>query len=253
MVRLRVREGGFVTLRRLHAPMLPEQGGRVMLTESVSRHVHVLRLRVGDVVELFDGRGRTSAARIESIAEHITCVAEPPMTAEEVSTAIVLVLAIPKGATLDHCVRMATELGVARIALFQAERSIPRWDAKRATSRLQRLTRIAAEASAQSERADIPRVEGPQSLAAWLDTIPAAARRVVFGARATEPLELAGAAEQLWCAVGAEGGFSDTELDTFNRAGFALASLGPRVLRVDTAVAAALSLVQDRLRPPQPR
>jgi 16S rRNA (uracil1498-N3)-methyltransferase len=213
----------------------------------------VLRLRVGDVVELFDGRGRTSAASIESITERTTCVAQPPTTAEAPSTAIVLLLAIPKGATLDQCVRMATELGVARIALFQAERSVPRWDSKRAASRIDRLTRIAAEASSQSERADIPRIEGPKSLASWLDTIPAAASRVVFGARATEPLELTGAAQQVWCAIGAEGGFSEAELDTFARAGFAVVSLGPRVLRVDTAVAAGLSLVQNHLRPAQAR
>jgi 16S rRNA (uracil1498-N3)-methyltransferase len=142
---------------------------------------------------------------------------------------------------------MATELGVDEIALMQAERSVPRWDEPRARSRIDRLTRIAAEASAQCERSDIPVIRGPRTLAGWLDVIPSAAFRVVFGARAEEKLTLAQTPEQVWCAIGPEGGFSDEELAAFEAAGFMAASLGRRILRVDTAVSAALTVVQDRL------
>lgn len=242
-----------MTVRRLHAPELPDRGGRITLTESVSRHARVLRLHVGDVVELFDGRGRVSAARIESIAERVTCRAEPPADAELQAIAVVLLLAIPKGRVLESCVRMATELGVGRIALLEAERSVPTWGPTRAASRLERLARIAAEAAAQCERADVPSVEGPKSQAAWLDSVPRDASRVVFGARAVAPLRLRGTDRQVWCAVGPEGGFTDAELDGFAHAGFVVASLGPTILRVDTAVASALTLVQDHLRRSQAR
>lgn len=242
-----------MTVRRLYAPNLPEQGGMVTLEEGASRHVRVLRLRVGEEVELFDGLGRVAAARVESIGGEVTCRADEATVAEPRHTRVVLMLAIPKGSTLDDCVRMATELGVHEVALMQADRSVPRWDVERTRSRIERLTRIAAEASAQCERADIPIIHGPKSCAEHLAELPTGVFGVVFGARATEALLIDETPEQVWCAVGPEGGFSDAELASLQAAGFTAASLGKSILRVDTAVAAALTVVQDRLRPLQPR
>jgi 16S rRNA (uracil1498-N3)-methyltransferase len=237
-----------VTVRRLHVASLPEDGGLVRLAESPSQHARVLRLRAGDEVQLFDGRGRVAAARVESIGDEVVCRAAPPTTSEAPGTRVVLMLGIPKGSKLDECVRMATELGVDEVALLQAERSVPRWDRKRALSRLDRLTRIAAEAAAQCERADIPIIGEPKSCEDYLAAIPANARGVVFGARARDALAIDETPEQVWCAIGPEGGFSDAELEAFQAAGFSVASLGRLVLRVDTAVTAALTIVQDRLR-----
>ena len=76
---------------------------------------------------------------------------------------------------------------------------------------------------------------------------------VVFGARTEGLLSITETPEQVWCAVGPEGGFSDGELDALTNAGFVAASLGRTILRVDTAVAAALTVVQDRLASLQPR
>ena len=242
-----------MTLRRLHAPSLPEAGGAVELEEGASRHVRVLRLRPGDHVELFDGKGSLAPAVIRELEGRVVCDAEPPSTAPARNARVVLVLGIPKGSTLDDCVRMATELGVDEIALMQAERSVPRWDAPRAAQRLERLTRVAAEAAAQCERADLPLIQAPRSCAGWLDARPPEAQGVIFGARASGALSFGGTPEQVWCAVGPEGGFSPGELQAFQAAGFVLASLGPTVLRVDTAVAAALTVVQDRLAGAQAR
>jgi len=236
-----------MTVRRLHAPSLPDEGGVLTLSEGAARHARVLRLRPGDEVELFDGAGRAALGRVRSIGETVVCEASPAQSTGGASTRVVLLLAIPKGSKLDDCVRMATELGADEIALVQAERSVPRWDEPRTRSRMDRLTRIAAEASAQCERADIPVIRGPRTLAGWLDVIPSAAFRVVFGARAQGKLALAQTPEQVWCAIGPEGGFSDAELRAFESAGFMVASLGRRILRVDTAVSAALAVVQDRL------
>lgn len=236
-----------MTVRRLYVSELPEQGGTLTLHESPSRHVRVLRLREGDEVELFDGRGRTAAARIESMGEAVICRSAPPRRTEARRTRVVLMLAVSKGSTLDDCVRMATELGVDEVALVVAERSVPRWDASRARSRIDRLGRIATEAAAQCERADLPLIHDPRPLREWLDAVPSTARGVVFAARAGGRVVFSAAPEQVWCAVGPEGGFADAELDAFDAAGFAVASLGPWILRVDTAVAAALTLIQDRM------
>ena len=236
-----------MTVRRLYVPNLPEAGGVLTLDESGARHARVLRLRPGDAVELFDGAGRSAQARMLSVGDVVECEASPTSAAEDAHTRVVLLLAIPKGSKLDDCVRMATELGVAAIALVQAERSVPRWDQDRARSRVDRLTRIAAEAAAQCERADIPIIDGPKPCAEWLRIVPPGVHGVVFGARAEGSFTLSETPEQVWCAIGPEGGFTDAELGAFDAAGFDLASLGRWILRVDTAVSAALTLVQDRL------
>lgn len=236
-----------MTVRRLYAEELPGEGGQVILGESASRHVRVLRLGARDAVVLFDGKGTTAAARIESVDEQVTCQAEPPVPSATSRARLVLMLAVPKGAKLDDCVRMATELGADEIALMQSERTVPRWDSERGRSRLDRLTRIAIEAAAQCERDDLPILHAPRTCAAWLKDVPSEAQGVLFGARAHGALTMDRIPAQLWCAVGPEGGFTDEEIALFQRGGFSLASLGTRVLRVETAVPAALAIATDRL------
>lgn len=236
-----------MTVRRLYAPELPDEGGALVLGEASSRHVRVLRLRPGDPVVLFDGKGRAATARLESVSPEVLCQAEPAVASETSRARIVLLLAIPKGSKLDDCVRMATELGVDEIALMQTERTVPRWDRERARSRVERLTRIAGEAAAQCERDDIPIVHAPRPLSSWLEEMPQDARGVLFAARALGALALEGSPEPVWCALGPEGGFSGEEIAIFERTGFSVASLGSRVLRVETAVPAALAIIGDRL------
>jgi len=236
-----------MSARRLYAPNLPDQGGPVTLGESPSRHVRVLRLRPGDSVLLFDGAGRVASARVESVGDEVLCEAEAAFATETRRARLVLMLGIPKGSKLDDCVRMATELEVDELALMQTERSVPRWDTERARSRIDRLTRIASEAATQCERNDVPLVHLPRPCETWLEEMPVGATGVLFGARTDAALELGGSPEQVWCAVGPEGGFTPDEVAGFERAGFALASLGTSILRVETAVPAALAIVRDRL------
>ena len=242
-----------MTLRRFRVPGLPEEGGEVALGVTESRHVRVLRLRPGDSVELFDGLGYVSSATVESVGETVVCRAGAPTKDLVRRPRIVLMLAPPKGSKLEDCIRMATELGVDEVALVLTERTVPRWDSARAAARVERLTRVAAEASTQCERSDVPVIQGPMPLGAWLEAVPEDAHRVVFGARARVPYELDETPEQVWCAIGPEGGFSDAELSSFVEAGFTVATLGASVLRVETAVAAALAVIQDRILRLQPR
>jgi 16S rRNA (uracil1498-N3)-methyltransferase len=107
-----------MTVRRLYVPDLPEAGGPVTLAEAPSRHVRVLRLRAGDEVVLFDGKGHAAPARLESIGDAVVCQAELPRTGETSRARVVLLLAVPKGSKLDDCVRMATELGVDEVGLM---------------------------------------------------------------------------------------------------------------------------------------
>lgn len=238
---------GAMTGRRLYAPDLPEEGGLLVLPEASSRHVHVLRLRAGQEVVLFDGKGRAAVARLESLTDEVVCRAEAATASEASRARIVLMLAVPKGSKLDDCVRMATELGADEVVLMQTERTIPRWDAERARTRVDRLTRIASEAAAQCERDDIPILHAPRPCSACLADMPSGARGVLFGARAHGSVALERGPGQIWCALGPEGGFTDDEIALFEQSGFSLASLGTRVLRIETAVPAALAIIGDRL------
>jgi 16S rRNA (uracil1498-N3)-methyltransferase len=238
-----------MTVRRLFVAQLPPEGGALTLPEASAHHLRVLRIREGDSLILFDGRGGVASAEVRALGPRsVVCEVEPPAQHEPARTRVVLMLAVPKGAKLDECVRMATELGVDEVALMRTERTVPRWDQARASSRVERLTRIASEAAAQCERSEVPWVHPPRSCREWLDSLPAAATGVVFGARAQGQLGiLDGSAEQVWCAIGPEGGFTDAEMADFLAKGFSVVSLGPWVLRVDTAVAAGLTLVHDRM------
>ena len=238
-----------MTERRLYAPSLPDSGGTVTLPDGPSRHVRVLRLRVGDEVVLFDGRGREASARIRAIGdEEVVCESALSREATPRRTRLVLMLAVPKGSKVDDCVRMATELGVDEVALLQTERTVPRWDQERARLRIDRLGRIASEAAAQSERSDVPIIHPPKTCRAWLDQVPASALGVVFGARTGVRFDALDALpEQIWCAIGPEGGFTDTELEAFRGAGFTIVGLGDLILRVETAVPAAMALIRDRV------
>ncbi len=238
-----------MTERRLYASSLPEDGGVVVLSEAPSRHVRVLRLKVGDEVVLFDGHGREARARIRTIGEaEVVCQAEPPDQARPRRARLVLMLAVPKGSKIGDCVRMATELGVDEVALMRTERTVPRWDSDRVKSRVARLTRIASEAAAQSERSDVPVIHSPKPCDAWLEQVPVGALKVVFGARAGGRFgALTELPEQIWCAIGPEGGFTDAELKAFRGAGFHIVSLGDLVLRVETAVPVVMALMRDRV------
>ena len=115
-----------MTVRRLYVPDLPKGGGVVTLAEAPSRHVRVLRLRTGDQVVLFDGKGRAASARLGAVGDQVVCQVEKPTASETRRARVILMLAIPKGSKLDDCVRMATELGVDEVALMHTERTVPR-------------------------------------------------------------------------------------------------------------------------------
>jgi 16S rRNA (uracil1498-N3)-methyltransferase len=137
-------------------------------------------------------------------------------------------VAPPKGDRLEWLVQKCTEVGVARLVLVDAERSVVRWDPDRAAKQLDRLRRIAAEAAMQSRRTWLPEVVGPR---------PAA--EVLPDAAVAEPGGRPVAARDSCIAVGPEGGWSAAEVA---RAGDRV-SLGPNVLRVETAAVVAVTLM----------
>lgn len=215
----------------------------------------VLRLRVGDAVVLLDGQGRLCEAtvcRIDASQAELQCQAA--LHAPPVPTQLTLYCGLLKGDKQDFVTQKATELGVHRLVPVACQRSVPQLHEDRAERRQQRWTKIAQAAAQQSRRADIPEVTGPLSFAAALADsaqVSSALRLLLFEGSAP-PLhsvihQQSQAVAQLHLLIGPEGGFAPAELAAATEAGFVPVSLGPRILRAETAVVASLAVVQYAL------
>lgn len=235
--------------RRLYAKTIPAPGARLELDPDAARHARVLRLRPGDRVVLFDGRGTECDARLDALAASAcTCTVERLHPRRDDAARVVLVQALPKGSKLEEIVRAATEAGVTSIHLAVAERSIARPDEDRARARVDRLAKIATEAARQSERGDVPTIVPPAPLLDVAARAPATAARLVLSPRAGAPWAdaLAGH-DEVWLAVGPEGGLSEGEEDALVAAGWSRARIAVPILRVETAAPLAVALTLDRI------
>ncbi len=183
----------------------------------------VLRLRDGAVVTVTDGAGRWRTCRWAGSLQP-----DGDVNVERRPTEVTVAVAPPKGDRLDWLVQKVTEVGVTRLVLLVAERSVVRWDADRAERQVDRLRRIAAEAAMQSRRVWLPELCGP---------VPAA--DVLGSSAVAEPGGRPIGSGDRSIAIGPEGGWAPDEL--------ALAadrvSLGANVLRVETAAVVAATLI----------
>lgn len=211
--------------------------------------LEVLRLRAGDPVEVFDGRGTRLQARIVAADRRGARLAigarlpGPPPSPLRAT----LVQGIAQGDRMDLVIEKACELGAERIVPVFTERGMVRLDAARAARRHAHWQRVAEAACMQSGRDALPVIEAPLALAAWLDEAPRAdALRLLLSPGATVPLTGAGidAGRPVEILVGPESGLSGAEEERAAAAGFAPIRLGARTLRTETAGLAALAALQ---------
>lgn len=238
--------------RRLFVPDLAlrtAESGDLSLSSEAAKHAQVLRLVAGAEIELFDGQGHTCAARIVSVSRvGVTCALLGAVRTIERGPRVVLVQCLPKGGKLDDIVRMTTELGVTDIRLAVSSRCVSRGAEERSAAKIERLTRIAIEASRQSEQAFVPHISPAQDLEAVLTQAPADALKLACIERTDAAFsELPGTGD-VWVLVGPEGGLSAEDLTVIDRAGFVSVGLGRSILRTETAAVVGVSLVLDRLR-----
>jgi 16S rRNA (uracil1498-N3)-methyltransferase len=204
-------------LRRSAAHVLVDDVRVPVLDDRADHHVHrVLRVRDGEVVSVTDGAGSWRLCR----SVRGVLVPESDVSFEELGDGVTIGFAVPKQDRPEWIVQKLTELGIARIVVLHADRSVVRWDAQRAEKHLDKLRRVAIEAAQQSRRVWLPVVEGP--IAA--DELLPLAAVAEPGGRSIEP------ADRVF-AVGPEGGWSDRELAVARD----VVSLGDTILRVETA------------------
>jgi 16S rRNA (uracil1498-N3)-methyltransferase len=229
------------------APDARPPEGEIALDAAESHHaVRVLRLREGEPLTVLNGAGdvargrllRADPRRATVAVESWTAVPRPPVH-------LTLVQALPKGERLEWILQKAVELGAGAVNLVQAERSIPRWP-RGGGDKLDRAREILRAAGKQSGQAWLPALGFHTSFAAWAaacppgralwlaDTAPGAPPlRTVLRAR-PPPSALA-------VCIGPEGDFSPTERAVLQAAGATSVSLGPLILRTETAALKVLS------------
>ncbi|HSN89643.1 MAG TPA: 16S rRNA (uracil(1498)-N(3))-methyltransferase [Anaeromyxobacteraceae bacterium] len=236
-----------MTVRRVHLPPGRIEGATARLTPEARHYLRdVLRLSPGDEVELFDGAGGAFPARIDPGFEALAL--GPRREARTAGVPLWLLFALSRGEKADLVVQKATELGVARLVPWIADRSVVRLEGARAEERARRWRRIAEEAARQCRRDDVPEVRPPGSLAAALGGVPAGFGRVVLHGEGGGALGTLGPSPSGGYAllVGPEGGLTGAELAACEAAGFTRLGLGPRTLRAETAAIVGVALLQAR-------
>jgi 16S rRNA (uracil1498-N3)-methyltransferase len=238
-------------MRRFTLPPERVVDGRVTFDADESRHItRVLRLRPGDTVVATDGTGADYTVRLERVGEAASgTVLATAAGARESPLALTLVQGIPKGDRMETIVRAATELGVARVQPALCERTVVRLEPGRWRERARRWQRVAREAAKQCGRAVIPEIEAPRPLG---DCLAAARSDLALcpweggGAPLGDVLAAAGAPRSALIVVGPEGGLSADEVEAARAGGLTIVSLGPRILRTETAGPAILAILQAR-------
>lgn len=209
------------------------------LPESGSHHLsRVLRLREGDAVTLFDGNGGEwsavlcARARVK-VLERIDVERESPLK-------ITLVQGVSSGERMDYTIQKAVELGVAAIQPILTKKGVVKLEGKRAEARVEHWRRVVIAACEQCGRNRVPEVRPLLEFPVYLRDAKDQRPRLLLSAqgRSIRQIEVA---REATVAAGPEAGFAPEEQAALERTGFLKASLGPRVLRTETAALAALA------------
>jgi 16S rRNA (uracil1498-N3)-methyltransferase len=206
-------------------------------------------LSKGDSVVLFNGDGKDYSAEIAEIQSQrvLLRVTDSRFAGNESPLKITLVQAVCRGERMDYVIQKATELGVFCIQPLISQRVEVRLDAARQSKRMAHWQGVASSACEQSGRALVPEVKAPLYLAEWMSGDDESTRLVLdpFVENKLSGISIRG--DSISILVGPEGGFTEEEIMALRAKGFVSVSLGPRVLRTETAGPAAIAVLQAKL------
>jgi 16S rRNA (uracil1498-N3)-methyltransferase len=233
---------------RFHCPTPLTTGLAFSLPAGAARHVQVLRMQPGDVITLFNGEGGEFDATVTRMGRSDVDVevgAHRPVE-REAARAVHLLAGITANDRMDWLVEKATELGVASITPLVAERSVLKLKGERADKKLAHWQGVAVAAAEQCGRNRVPTIHPAVTLTDWLKKAPPCERWVLSLSEGTQPLTQMHSPQTLAPVTvlsGPEGGLSPGEEAAALAAGFTPITLGPRVLRAETAPLAVLALL----------
>jgi len=236
---------------RLLVPLEGPPPAEVLVEGAAFHHLRVLRAASGQRLEVFDGRGRAFDAEVLAVEKDRARLRLGPERAVAPGRPIDIVQALPKGDKLELVLQKGTELGGHAFHPVSSERSVPKLPAARAAERRTRWQRIVSEAARQCGRSDVPVVHPVRPLLEAVQGLAPGTRVLVLDEeeRAVRLVEAAGTDAPLALVIGPEGGLTRPEVTALRSAGAVPASLGPLVLRTETAALAALAVLRhaDRL------
>lgn len=233
--------------QRFYCPAPPVDGVYRLDADEAKHLARVCRKVAGDVVELFDGRGFATLARIVEVGKDAAKLAAEggPLPGREAGCLVEIATAVPKGDRFDWLVEKAVEMGVARVVPLTTDRSVvdPRG------SKLERLRRTVVEASKQCGRGRLMELASPEALSEYLGR-PEGLRLVADPAGDPPhawPTIPAGSTVRL--VIGPEGGLTDEETAQARAAGWTPVRFAAAILRVETAAVAGAAAILARVQP----
>jgi len=235
-----------VRIHRVHTHHSLQPDCEVIIRDKQAHYLtRVLRVVAGQRVLLFNGDGYDYVAEVLrpgkkelylEVVSRLPAVKEPELE-------IMVVQAISKGDRMDQTLQKCTELGVTVFQPLFSGRVEVRLKAEKLASRLEHWRAVVTSACEQSGRAVVPAVLAPLSLAEWIN-MPGQGQRLVLAPGAGMPLSRVQFGHSLQLAVGPEGGFSEIELGLMKSHEVRPVSLGPRILRTETAAPAGVAVIQ---------
>jgi 16S rRNA (uracil1498-N3)-methyltransferase len=235
-----------VRIHRVHTHHTLEPGQQVIIGDQAAHYLsRVLRVAAGQTIVLFNGDGHDYTAEVVRPGKKeisLAVISRLPAVRES-GLKITVVQAISRGERMDQTLQKCTELGVAAFQPLLSERVEVRPRAEKLARRLEHWQGVVVSACEQSGRAVIPAVLPPLDYGDWLDKSDAGCRLVLVPGAET-PLTGVELHGQVQLVAGPEGGFSEIELEMARAHGVEAVSLGPRVLRTETAAPAAVAVLQ---------
>ena len=242
-----------MTIPRIYSPDTLENKTNCELGPDNLKYLkQVMRLKQGDKINVFDGFGNEFEAAIKDFSPKtvlITLSKKIPQAGREIR--ITLAQAIPKAGKMDTIVKSAAELGVDVIIPFDATRSVSRISGEKIFLKVARWQKIAGEAARCCHSSYMAKVSNVSSFADMLSSASGDALRLIFWEEESQKTvkdmltdETFTATKDFFIVVGPEGGFSKDEVMKAKEVGFISVSLGKQILKVETAAAAIISIIQ---------
>lgn len=228
-------------MKRLHLPQA--RAGEIEVTAQPFHHLaRVLRVKTGDALEVFDGKGNVLDARVSQVGADALTLELTNLRAAPALAKLTLIQGLPKGDKLEQVLQKGTELGAFAFFPVVTDRAVSR--PKDPAAKAQRWQKIVAEAARQCGRADVPSVAAPGPLTEAVAKLEAGTQLLVLDEeeKTVRLAEVAGAGP-LALVIGPEGGLTRDEVKSLREKGAQTVTLGARILRTETAALAALAVL----------
>ncbi len=230
---------------RFYCPLPLAIGSDITLPDHIAHHIHVLRLAPGASITLFNGEGGEYTASLTTLDKKRACASIKTFSPREVELpyAVTLAQALPEGSKLDWIIEKSVELGATAIQPLAAQRCVVRLSAERAAKKMAHWQGIIAAAAEQSGRNRLPHLSEPVDFHDWVRR-QNLHRHILLSPRAEQSLSEWARhhpPQAVALLIGPEGGFTTEEDSAALEHGALALSMGPRVLRTETAGLAALA------------